>query len=204
MPMPSAKVPDNHADVLNTIKRLEAAKIETPQTKGVCCASDFLMNAANSLALASTSMSAMMNREYKYLLDACKKASDKKKIVEIPYPDIAKKKKETDKQEKLLTKAELAHKKATAKLVAEFTGQSAHLKGMLKDAKGDQVAQIRGLIANSQANIIRIGQGSIEVMANGKAYREKIQGDRKSGDKLVKKAEKHQEELRKKQKSKKK
>lgn len=204
MPMPSAKIPDTHKEVLDTIKRLEAAKIQTPHAKGVCCASDILATSVGNLNVTSMNVSHAMSREQRYILDACKKSSNKKKIVEIPYPDIAKMKKETDKQEKLLTQAELTHKKASAKLVAEFTGQSTHLKGMLKDTKGDQAAQIKGLIANMQASIAKIGQGSTDVMVNGKAYRDQIQGDRKSGEKLLKKTEKLLEDLKKKLKSKKK
>lgn len=204
MPMPSAKIPDNHKEVLDTIRRLEASRIETPHAKGVCCASDLLVNAVRNINLTFINISNAMSREQRCLLDAIKKSSNKKKIVEIAYSDISKMKKETDKQEKLLTQAELAHKKATTKLVAEFSGQSTHLKSMLKDTKGDQVAQIKGLIANTQASIGKIGQGSTDVMVNGKAYRDQIQGDRKSGEKLLKKTEKLLEDLKKKLKSKKK
>ena len=204
MPMPSARIQDNNKDVLDTIKRLESSKVETPQTQEICCAHSLFMDSMKALTVMITSMGAVIHGESQFVKDACKKASDKKKIVEIPHPAIAKKKMETDKQEKLLTKAELAHKQATAKLVAAFSGQEAHLKSMLKDAKGEQAKEIKGLIAKTQASMAKIGQGPNDVMVNGKAYRDQIKSDRKTGDNLIKKAEKHQEDLKKKQKNKKK
>lgn len=202
MSMPSAKIPDNNKDVLDTIKRLESAKVETPHTKDICCAQSILKDATMGLTVMITKMGSAFRQEDQFVKDACKKASDKKKIVELPHPAIAKTKKATDKQEKLLTKAELAHKQATAKLVAAFIGQATHLKCQLKDAKGDHAAEIKGLIAATNASLAKVNQGANDVMVNGKAYRDQVQGDRKSGDKLIKKAEKHQEELKKKQKSK--
>ena len=102
MPLPSAKIPDNHSEVLAIIKQLESSKAETPQTKEMCCAEGIYRSTMKSMVVYITSMGAAMRNEYQLIDGACKKAGDKKKIVEIPHPEIAKTKKATDKQEKLL------------------------------------------------------------------------------------------------------